>query len=76
MTRTLRVRKEGAPTAMDRTVETIRADWRAAVDEREDVTVKPDLEARIESLRLEHVAAFEERRSEIEDTRARRSKAR
>jgi hypothetical protein len=61
---------------MDRTVETIRAEWRAAVDERENVTFKPDLEARIETLRLENVAAFETRRSEIQDTWARRSKAR
>jgi hypothetical protein len=61
---------------MDRTVETIRADWRAALDEREDVTFTPDLEARIERLRLEHVAAFEERRSEIQETWARRSRAR
>ena len=60
---------------MDRTVE-IRADWRAAVDERSDVTFMPDLEARIERLRLEHVAAFDARRSEIQDTWARRSKAR
>jgi|SoimicmetaTmtHPA_FD_contig_91_59143_length_290_multi_1_in_0_out_0_1 hypothetical protein len=61
---------------MDRTVETIRAEWRAAVDERRNVTFTPDLEARIERLRLEHVAAFETRRSEIQDTWVRRSKAR
>jgi hypothetical protein len=61
---------------MDRTVETIRTDWRSAVDEREDVSFKPDLEARIERLRLEHVAAFEARRSEIQDTWARRLRAR
>lgn len=59
---------------MDRTVETILADWRAATDEREDVTFSPDLEARIEALRIEHVAAMEERRCEIQETRARRAK--
>jgi hypothetical protein len=59
---------------MDRTVESIMADWRAATDEREGVTVKPDLEARIEVLRLEHVAATEERLCEIQETWARRSK--
>ena len=59
---------------MDRTVEIIMADWRAATDEREDVTFSPDLEARIEVLRLEHVAAMEARDCEIEETRVRRSK--
>jgi hypothetical protein len=59
---------------MDRTVETIQADWRAAIDEREDVTFNHDLEARIEALRLEHVAAFEARRSEIQETWARRAR--
>ena len=44
---------------MDRTDATIRADWRAATDQREDLTFNPDLEARIEVLRLEHVAAIE-----------------
>lgn len=61
---------------MDRTVKSIRADWRAAVGERKDVTFEPDLETRIEKLRLEHVAAVEGRRSEIQDTWARRSRAR
>lgn len=73
--RTLPVRPERS-SPMDRTIEIIRADWRAAIDEREDVTFKPDLEARIERLRVEHVAAFEARRSEIQDTWARRSRAR
>jgi hypothetical protein len=59
---------------MDRTVETILADWRAATDQREDVTYKLDLEARIEVLRLEHVAAIEDRLSEIQETRVRRSR--
>jgi hypothetical protein len=59
---------------MDRTVETILADWRAATDKREDVTFSPDLEARIEVLRIEHVAAMEARRWEIQETRARRSR--
>ena len=61
---------------MDRTVETIQADWRAATDEREDVTFNPDLEARIEVLRLEHVAAIEVRHCEIQETRARRARVR
>jgi hypothetical protein len=59
---------------MDRTVETIRADWRAAADRRQDRTFNPDIEARIEALRLEHVAAIEDRLCEIEETRARRSR--
>jgi hypothetical protein len=59
---------------MDRTVETILADWRAATDQREDLTFNPDLEARIEVFRLEHVAAFTERLCEIQETRARRSR--
>jgi hypothetical protein len=61
---------------MDRTVESIMADWRAATDEREGVTPTPDLEARIEVLRLEHVAATEERLCEIQETWVRRSKVR
>jgi hypothetical protein len=60
---------------MDRTVETILADWRAATDQREDLTFNPDLEARILVLRLEHVGAIEERVCEIQETRARRSRA-
>ena len=60
---------------MDRTVETILAEWRAASDEREDLTFNIDLEARIEVLRLEHVAAVNERLCEIQETRARRSRA-
>ena len=59
---------------MDRTVETIRADWRAATDQREDLTFNRDLEARIEVLRLEHCADIEERLCEIQETRARRSR--
>ena len=59
---------------MDRTVETIRADWRAATDQRKDLTFNPDLEARIEVLRLEHDAAFAERLCEIQETRARRAR--
>ena len=61
---------------MDRTVETILADWRAATDERDDLTFNPELEARIEVLRVEHVAAIEERFCEIQETRARRSRTR
>ena len=60
---------------MDRTVESILADWRAATDQREDVTFNPDLEARIEVLRLEHAAAVDERHCEIQETRVRRSRA-
>ena len=59
---------------MDRTVETILAEWRAATDRREGLTVDPDLEVRIEALRIEHAAAIEVRRCEIEETRARRSR--
>jgi hypothetical protein len=59
---------------MDRTVETILADWQAATDERKDVTFQPDLEARIEVLRLEHVATIEGRRCEIQETWVRRSR--
>jgi len=59
---------------MDRTVETIQADWRAATDQRMGGTLNPDLEARIEVLRLEHVAAIEDRRCEIQETRVRRSR--
>jgi hypothetical protein len=59
---------------MDRTVETILADWRAATGRRKGVTLDLDLEARIEVLRIEHAAALEVRRSEIEETRARRSR--
>ena len=59
---------------MDRTVESILADWRAAIDERKDVTFDPDLDARIEVLRLEHAAALEERLCEIQETWARRSR--
>jgi hypothetical protein len=59
---------------MDRTVETILADWRAAKDEREDLTFDPALEARIEVLRLEHAVALEERLCEIQETWARRSR--
>ena len=59
---------------MDRTAETILADWRAARDEREEVTFDPDLEARIEVLRLEHAAAIEDRLCDIQETRVRRSK--
>jgi hypothetical protein len=47
---------------MDRTVDTILAEWRAATAEREDATFNPDLEASIEVLRLELVAAVEEQR--------------
>ena len=61
---------------MDRTVETTLADWRAAIDERKGVTLDPDLEARIEVLRLEHVAASDERLYEIQETWARRSRVR
>jgi hypothetical protein len=59
---------------MDRTVETILADWRAAMDQREELAFNPDLEGRIEELRLEHIVATEERRCEIQETRARRSR--
>jgi hypothetical protein len=59
---------------MDRTVETILADWRAAMDQRDELAFNRDLEARIEELRLEHLVATEERLCEIEDTRARRSR--
>jgi len=59
---------------VDRTVETIQADWRAATDERTGLTFDPDLEARIEVLRLEHVAAIHDYRCEIEETRVRRSR--
>jgi len=59
---------------MDRTVETITADWRAATDERKGVTLNPDLEARIEVLRLEHSAVIELRRCEIQETWVRRSR--
>jgi hypothetical protein len=59
---------------MDRAVETIMAEWRAATDERKGVTLNPDLEARIEVLRLEHVAASDERLYEIQETWARRSR--
>ena len=59
---------------MDRTVETILADWRAATDRRQGVTLDLDLEARIEVLRIEHAAAIEVRRCEIQETRARRSR--
>jgi hypothetical protein len=59
---------------MDRTVETILADWRAATDRREGLTVDLDLEARIEVLRIEHAAAIEVHRCEIQETRARRSR--
>ena len=61
---------------MDRTVENILADLRAATDQREDLIFNPGLEAGIEVLRLEHVAAIEERLGEIQETRARRSRAR
>jgi hypothetical protein len=61
---------------MDRTVDTILADWRAATDQREEVTFNPDLEARIEVLRLEHVAAIEAHRSEIQESWTRRSRVR
>jgi hypothetical protein len=61
---------------MDRTVETILVEWRAAAARRHGLAFDPDLEARIEVLRLEHVAAIEERSCEIEDTRARRSRVR
>ena len=54
---------------MDRTVETIFADWRAATNRREGVTFDPDLEARIEVLRIEHALAIE-----IQETRVRRSR--
>ena len=59
---------------MDRTVETIFADWRAATNRREGVTFDPDLEARIEVLRIEHALAIEVRRCEIQETRVRRSR--
>jgi hypothetical protein len=52
---------------MDRTVESILAEWREAVALREDVTFDPILEARIEKLRLEHAAAIEARRVEAEE---------
>ena len=61
---------------MDRTVETIMADWRAATDERKGVTLNPALEARIEVFRLEHLAASDERLCEIRETWARRSRVR
>jgi hypothetical protein len=61
---------------MDRSVETILAEWRAATDQREGLTFDSDLEARIEVLRLEHVAAADERSCEIQDTRVRRSRVR
>jgi hypothetical protein len=59
---------------MDRTVETILAEWRAATKQREGLTLDLDLEARIEVLRMEHAAAIEVRRCEIQETRARRSR--
>ncbi len=59
---------------MDRTVETVWDEWRAATDEREDSIFNPDLEARIEVLHREHVSAIAARRSEIQDTWARRAK--
>ena len=59
---------------MDRTVEAILADWETATDQREDATFNSDLEARIEVLRLEHVAAVEDRLCEIQETWARRSR--
>ena len=71
--RTLRARIEVQPP-VDRTVETIRDEWRAATDEREDAIFNPDLEVRIQALRLEHATAMAARRSEIQDTWARRAK--
>jgi hypothetical protein len=59
---------------VERTVKTIAADWRAAADERVGTTFDPDLEARIEVLRLEHTAALEDRRWEIQETLDRRSR--
>ena len=59
---------------MDRTVATILAEWRAATKQREGLTLDLDLEARIEVLRMEHAAAIEVRRCEIQETRARRSR--
>ena len=59
---------------MDRTDETTMADWRAATDERKGVTFDPDLEARIEVLRLEHISAIEVRRCEVQQTWVRRSR--
>jgi hypothetical protein len=52
---------------MDRTVEKILEEWRALEAVRHDVVVDPELEARIEQLRLEHVTAVEARRQEAED---------
>ena len=54
---------------MDRSVDAILVDWRTATAEREDVTFDPDLEARIEALRLELVAAVEEQRQAAFGTR-------
>lgn len=59
---------------MDRTVETILADWQTASGQREGATFNSDLEARIEVLRLEHAAAVENRLCEIRETWARRSR--
>lgn len=52
---------------MDRTVEAILAEWRAAEAERVNASFRPDLEARIERLRLEHAAALEARRREADE---------
>ncbi len=60
---------------MDRSLETIQADWRAAIDQREGMIFDPDLEARIEVLRIERTAAIETRQFEIQETRTRRSRA-
>jgi hypothetical protein len=52
---------------MDRTVEAILAEWRAAEAERLNKSFNPDLEAHIEELRLEHAAALDARREEAEE---------
>jgi hypothetical protein len=52
---------------MDRTVEAILAEWRAAEAERLNTAFNRDLEARIEQLRLEHAAALEARRKEADE---------
>lgn len=56
---------------MNRTVEQILADWRAAEAERQDIAPDPELEERIERLRREYSAAVAAQAAAADESRRR-----
>ena len=57
---------------MDRTVETILGQWRAAETHLEHDPLDPDLQELVATLRDEHAAALDTRAAEVEELRQQR----